>query len=102
MGNFAPFRGGGRDAFGIVAWGGCGYTNSDGSLAFDQTRATAYSDVNVDGAGACGRCYEVRCRDGPVLGWEDQPVDYTQVGDERAMWCSGRYMSDLAGCWMPF
>lgn len=64
-------------AFGIVEWGACGYTNSDGSLIFDQTRAAAYSDVNPDSGGSCGRCYEVRCSPGKVLGWEDAPVNFS-------------------------
>ena len=29
-------------------------------------------------AGACGRCYEVRCREGMLLGWDDEPI---QIAD---------------------
>ena len=28
--------------------------------------------------GACGRCYEVRCREGMLLGWDDEPI---QIAD---------------------
>lgn len=37
-----------RSAFGVIEWGGCGYTNGDGSLAFDKNYATAVSDDNPD------------------------------------------------------
>jgi cullin-associated NEDD8-dissociated protein 1 len=53
---FAPSRGGGEAAFGILEWGGCGYTNSyggQGSLAFAKESVGAYSDQNEDSAGGC-------------------------------------------------
>lgn len=37
----------------------------------------AYASGNPDFPGACGRCYEVKCAPGPVLGWENKPVDFT-------------------------
>ncbi len=53
-----------RAAFGILEWGGCGYTNGDGSMPVPKEEATAYSDDNEDWGGSCGRCYEVRCPSG--------------------------------------
>lgn len=42
--------------------------------------------------GSCGRCYEVRCAPGPVLGWENKPV--------RQVWsllpsCAALYVAPL-------
>jgi hypothetical protein len=61
---FAPSRGGGEAAFGILEWGGCGYTNSDGGkgqVPLPKEAVGAYSDKNEDSAGggpaavtACG------------------------------------------------
>lgn len=51
---FAPSRGGGESAFGILEWGGCGYTNSEGgqpSLTWPKELVAAYSDSNDDSAG---------------------------------------------------
>ncbi|KAG2488344.1 hypothetical protein HYH03_013034 [Edaphochlamys debaryana] len=73
---FAPSRGGGESAFGILEWGGCGYTNADGSLPFDKGEVSSYSDNDPDFPGSCGRCYEVRCVDGVVLGYQDKAVQY--------------------------
>ncbi len=56
MSYFAPSRGGGESAFGILEWGGCGYTNSEGgqpSLTWPKELVAAYSDSNDDSAGAC-------------------------------------------------
>eukprot|EP00967_Tisochrysis_lutea_P152399 scaffold298531_cov21-Tisochrysis_lutea.AAC.2 len=47
-----------RSAFGILEWGACGYTNSDGEVQVAKEEASAYSDDNPDYAGSCGRCYE--------------------------------------------
>ncbi len=30
-------------------------------------------------AGACGRCYEVRCKEGLLLGWDDQPIPISET-----------------------
>ena len=38
------------------------------SLPFPQDAVAAAADANPDYAGSCGRCYEVRCRSGYVLG----------------------------------
>ncbi|PNW76515.1 hypothetical protein CHLRE_11g467656v5 [Chlamydomonas reinhardtii] len=71
---FSPSRGGGESAFGILEWGGCGYTNADGSMPFPRDAVTSFADTNPDFPGSCGRCYEVRCVNGPVLGRNDQAV----------------------------
>lgn len=71
---FVAGRGGGKAAFGILEWGGCGYTNGDGTMPVPKEEATAYSDDNEDWGGSCGRCYEVRCVDGPVLGTSNNPI----------------------------
>jgi hypothetical protein len=38
--------------------------------------ATSSKPRSLPAAGSCGRCYEVRCKEGYVLGWEDKPVPY--------------------------
>lgn len=56
MSYFAPTRGGGVDAFGILEWGACGYTNSydgQGVVPFPKEAVAAYSDANEDSAGGC-------------------------------------------------
>ncbi|GIL60042.1 hypothetical protein Vafri_14669 [Volvox africanus] len=73
---FAPSRGGGMSAFGILEWGGCGYTNADGSMPFDKGEVSSYADANPDFPGSCGRCYEVKCVPGIVLGRNDEAVQY--------------------------
>jgi cullin-associated NEDD8-dissociated protein 1 len=42
-------------------------------------QVTAYASGNPDFAGSCGRCYEVKCAPGAVLGWEDKPVNFRQA-----------------------
>lgn len=73
---FAPSRGGGESAFGILEWGGCGYTNADATLAYPKEAAASYADTNFDFPGSCGRCYEVQCQEGIVLGKNDTAVQY--------------------------
>ncbi|KAF6266008.1 hypothetical protein COO60DRAFT_638698 [Scenedesmus sp. NREL 46B-D3] len=51
-------------SFGVLAYGSCGYTNGDGSLPYPADMYAAAADTNVDYAGSCGRCYQVRCRTG--------------------------------------
>ncbi|GBF95926.1 hypothetical protein Rsub_08049 [Raphidocelis subcapitata] len=75
---FVPYRGGGRDAFGVIPWGGCGLTNGDGTVPWPLDQVASYADGNPDYPGSCGRCYEIKCSPGDVLGWNDAPVDYTQ------------------------
>lgn len=69
----------GQGSFGILAYGACGYTNSDGSLVFPQETYAASADANYDYAGSCGRCYEVQCVDGLVLEAPDTPVDISTI-----------------------
>lgn len=60
---FAPSRGGGEAAFGILEWGGCGYTNSDGGkgqVPLPKEAVGAYSDKNEDSAGG-GRLLLYAC-----------------------------------------
>ena len=72
---YSASRGGGYSANGILEWGSCGLTNGDGTLTVKRDEAAAISDQNYDfGRGACGRCVEVRCVNGPVLGRKDQPI----------------------------
>uniref|UniRef100_A0A383VBR5 Uncharacterized protein n=1 Tax=Tetradesmus obliquus TaxID=3088 RepID=A0A383VBR5_TETOB len=33
---FVPHRGGGRSAFGVTEWGGCGLTNGDGTVLWPK------------------------------------------------------------------
>lgn len=85
---FAPSRGGGESAFGILEWGGCGYTNSNGYIPFPKEAVSSYADQNPDFPGSCGRCYEIK--------W------VTQIGEQMRMaagpavpvlqgsaWCQG-------------
>lgn len=37
----------------------------------------SYASGDPDFPGSCGRWYEIKCAPGPVLGWEDKPVDFT-------------------------
>ncbi|KAG1671486.1 hypothetical protein FOA52_003144 [Chlamydomonas sp. UWO 241] len=64
----------GEGSFGILAYGSCGYTNSDGSLPFAKETYAAAADANVDYPGSCGRCYEVRCINGLVDESPGNPV----------------------------
>ena len=76
---YATSRGGGISAFGILEWGSCGLTNGDGTMTVRRDEAAAIADGNVDyGLGACGRCIEVRCVDGPVIGRGNQPIQMSQ------------------------
>ncbi|WIA34055.1 hypothetical protein OEZ86_012433 [Tetradesmus obliquus] len=76
---FVPHRGGGRSAFGVTEWGGCGLTNGDGTVLWPKEHVTAYASGNPDFPGACGRCYEVKCSPGAVLGWADKPVNFREA-----------------------
>jgi hypothetical protein len=58
----------GEGSFGILSFGSCGYTNGDGSIPFPNDAVAAPADANPDFPGSCGRCYEVRCKPGLVLG----------------------------------
>jgi hypothetical protein len=44
-----------------------------------KIQVSAYASGNPDFAGACGRCYEVKCAPGAVLGWGDKPVNFRQA-----------------------
>lgn len=48
-----------KGQFGIIEYGSCGYTNSDGSLPFPREVYAAVADTNEDYPGSCGRCYQV-------------------------------------------
>lgn len=50
---YDPSRGNG--SFGILTYGSCGYTNSDGTLPFAQDAVAAASDSLPDYPGSCGR-----------------------------------------------
>jgi hypothetical protein len=58
----------GDGSFGILSYGSCGYTNSDASIPFANDAVAASADANPDYPGSCGRCYEVRCKPGLVVG----------------------------------
>lgn len=45
--------------YGVIEQGSCGYTNSDGTLAFAPDVYVAPADTNEDYPGSCGRCYQV-------------------------------------------
>ncbi|KAL6764674.1 hypothetical protein V8C86DRAFT_2468022 [Haematococcus lacustris] len=72
---YDPARGEG--SFGILAYGSCGYTNigsSGGTLPYPRDAVAASADANSDYPGSCSRCYEIRCRSGPVLSNSRQPI----------------------------
>lgn len=105
---FAPHRGGGRSAFGVLPWGGCGLTNGDGKVLWPQDQVTSYATGNPDFPGSCGRCYEVRCFPGPVLGWDNKTVDfrnayfpfwwYANVTDDMGRSFPGEPSQSLTAC----
>lgn len=43
---YVEHRGGGRSAFGMLKWGGCGYTNGDGSMLFDKSEVKCAARVH--------------------------------------------------------
>lgn len=45
---FVPYRGGGRSAFGVLEWGGCGLTNGDGTVLWPKDQVTSYGAGNPD------------------------------------------------------
>jgi cullin-associated NEDD8-dissociated protein 1 len=53
-----------KGQFGVIEYGSCGYTNSDGTLPFPKEVYAAVADTNEDYPGSCGRCYQVRCKTG--------------------------------------
>ncbi|GAX79409.1 hypothetical protein CEUSTIGMA_g6850.t1 [Chlamydomonas eustigma] len=61
---YDPARG--KGSFGILPYGSCGYTNSDGSMPFPKDAIAALADEDDDYPGSCGRCYEVKCVTGVV------------------------------------
>lgn len=62
---FDPVRG--QGSFGVLEYGSCGFTNSDGTLPFPRDTVAAAADANPDYPGTCGRCYAVKCKPGLVL-----------------------------------
>lgn len=64
---YEPSRGEG--AFGILAYGACGYTNTpEGTIPYARDAVGAPADTNPDYPGSCGRCYQVKCVPGIVYG----------------------------------
>ncbi|KAJ9505556.1 hypothetical protein QJQ45_028036, partial [Haematococcus lacustris] len=53
-----------------------------GTLPFARDAVAASADQNPDYPGSCGRCYEVRCKSGPVLNNERVPIQivYPNLG----------------------
>ncbi|KAF5828466.1 hypothetical protein DUNSADRAFT_17574 [Dunaliella salina] len=60
----------------FVGWICC---KSPGVVQVAKEEAAAYSDDNPDYAGSCGRCYEVKCVDGPVVGSYDKPIPLEEL-----------------------
>ncbi|KXZ56876.1 hypothetical protein GPECTOR_1g790 [Gonium pectorale] len=69
---YDPARGNG--SFGILTYGSCGYTNSDGTLPFPADAVAAAADADTDYPGSCGRCYQVKCVNGIVAANSTSPV----------------------------
>lgn len=74
----------GEGSFGDTLYGSCGLYEQQGNLSV-RPQDVPYGDavaalgvINADYPGSCGRCYEVRCRDGVVLGYDDLPVSTTE------------------------
>eukprot|EP00879_Flechtneria_rotunda_P010503 GHRR01010979.1.p1 GENE.GHRR01010979.1~~GHRR01010979.1.p1 ORF type:complete len:225 (+),score=48.71 GHRR01010979.1:210-884(+) len=80
---FDPVRGEG--SFGILAYGSCGFTNSDGTIPFPSDAVAASADQNPDYAGSCGRCYAVRCKEGLVLNNNGDPVSLNATADQGGL-----------------
>ena len=51
-------------------------------VPFPHDGVAALADVNPDFPGSCGRCYEVKCMDGLLLGNNHLPIDTTCGGEE--------------------
>ncbi|KAL3160371.1 hypothetical protein ABBQ32_010699 [Trebouxia sp. C0010 RCD-2024] len=71
----------GAGAFGDILFGSCQYASiRDGvkrdysDLPFDKAEVAALAQKNPDYPGSCGRCYEVRCQNGIVIGNGTTPV----------------------------
>jgi cullin-associated NEDD8-dissociated protein 1 len=45
--------------WGVIEYGSCGYTESDGKLPYPIDYYIAAADTNEDYPGTCGRCYQV-------------------------------------------
>lgn len=71
------YRKRGIGSFGIIEYGSCGFTNSNGVLPYPRDQYAALADANFDYAGSCGRCYEVKCRNGLVYD-QGKPVKTSQ------------------------
>jgi len=56
--------------FGVIEDGSCGFTELEGAagknLAYPIDMYAAAADTNIDYAGSCGRCYQIKCRTGPL------------------------------------
>ncbi|DBA97636.1 TPA: hypothetical protein ACH3X3_012531 [Trebouxia sp. C0006] len=75
-----PCRGAG--SFGDILYGSCEYASvRDGiardysDLPFDKGQVAALAQKDPDYPGSCGRCYEIRCQDGLVIGNGTTPVN---------------------------
>ena len=51
----------GEGSFGILSYGSCGYTNSDGSLPYARTAYAAMADANPDYPGGVQRARQPSC-----------------------------------------
>lgn len=61
--------------FGTPLYGSCGYLSQDGNQAVDFSNVpfpvdmlSAVANINDDYPGSCGRCYEIQCSTGVVVG----------------------------------
>ncbi|KAL3157021.1 hypothetical protein ABBQ38_001272 [Trebouxia sp. C0009 RCD-2024] len=69
--------------FGTPLYGSCGYLSQAGTEAVDfpnvpfpKDMLSAVANINDDFPGSCGRCYEIRCATGTVIG------NYTVAGND--------------------
>ncbi|KAL0044907.1 hypothetical protein WJX82_001789 [Trebouxia sp. C0006] len=72
----------GAGSFGDILYGSCEYASvRDGiardysDLPFDKGQVAALAQKDPDYPGSCGRCYEIRCQDGLVIGNGTTPVN---------------------------
>ena len=101
------FSNGKKNAFGDFLFGSCGYFNkprskqnidtSDLQLPLDGVAALA--DVNPDFPGSCGRCYEIKCKEGLLIGNDGKPKSIG--GEFKYMPSINGSVTDTAGRTFP-
>jgi hypothetical protein len=83
----------GDGSFGDFMFGSCGYFNKPRAkqhltyddVPFPHDGVAALADVNPDFPGSCGRCYEVKCLPGLLLGNNHSPIQLSEFYNMAAV-----------------